>query len=139
MKKFSLSTMLAMVLAYAGFAQQTEAPDETPHAEILFEKTVHDFGAIEYSGNGTYEFQFSNTGTAPLLINSANTTCGCTVPSFSKAPIAPGEKGIITVKYDTTRQGAISKSITVNSNAKTSPSVVLYIKGEVKAPAAPAK
>jgi hypothetical protein len=135
MKKFSLSA-LVMALAFGGFAQQAEAQDEAPYAEIFFEKTVHDFGSLEYKGNATYEFQFSNTGTAPLLINSANSSCGCTVPSYSKAPIAPGEKGVITVKYDTSRQGGINKSITVNSNAKNSPSVVLYIKGEVKAPAA---
>lgn len=131
--------MLVTSLAFAGFAQQTEVPGEAPHAEIYFEETVHDFGALEYKGNGTYEFQFSNTGTAPLLITNATSTCGCTVPSYSKEPIAPGEKGAITVKYDTSRQGGINKPITVSSNAKNNPSVVLYIKGEVKAPAAPAQ
>lgn len=140
MKKISLSAMLIVALAFVGFAQQTETPAEAPYAEIYFEKTVHDFGPVEYKGNGTYDFQFTNTGTAPLLISSATSTCGCTVPSYSKVPIAPGEKGVITVKYDTARQGTISKSITVTSNAKANPSVVLHIKGEVKAPAAdPAK
>lgn len=128
--------MLVVALAFAGFAQQAETPAEAPYAEISFEKTVHDFGAVEYNGNGTYEFHFSNTGTAPLFINSANSTCGCTVPSYSKAPIIPGGKGVITVKYDTSRQGAINKKITVTSNAKTNSSVALQIKGEVKPPAA---
>lgn len=131
--------MLVTSLAFAGFAQQTEAPDEALHAEIYFENPVHDFGALEYKGDGTHEFQFTNTGTAPLLIKSATSICGCTVPSYSKAPIAPGEKGAITVRYDTSRQGGIDKPITVTSNAKANPSVVLHIKGEVKAPAAPAQ
>lgn len=133
MKKFSLSAVLIMSLAFVGFAQET--PEDAPHAEIYFEKTEHDFGPVDYRGNGTYEFQFSNTGTAPLSISNATSTCGCTVPSYPKAPIAPGEKGVITVKYDTGRQGAIDKWITVTSNAKSSPSVRLHIKGEVKAPA----
>jgi hypothetical protein len=136
MKRFFLSAALVMALTFVGFAQQTGDPENTPYAEIYFEKTEHDFGAIEYKGNGAYEFQFSNTGTAPLSISSATSTCGCTVPSYSKVPIAPGEKGVITVKYDTGRQGAIDKWITVTSNAKTNPSVRLHIKGEVKAPAA---
>jgi hypothetical protein len=54
------------------------------------------------------------------------------VPTYSKAPIAPGEKGVIAVKYDTNRVGKIDKPITVTSNAKTNPRVVLYIKGEVQ-------
>ncbi|MDR0712275.1 MAG: DUF1573 domain-containing protein [Prevotellaceae bacterium] len=134
MKKFSLSAALTLALAFAGFAQQPEAPEAYP--EIYFEKTVHDFGAVEYKGNATYEFQFTNTGTKPLSISSATSTCGCTVPTYSKTPIAPGEKGVITVKYDTTRQGVIDKRITVTSNAKANPSVALQIKGEVKPPAA---
>lgn len=135
MKKISLSAALVMALAFAGFAQQTGDAEEATYAEIYFEKTEHDFGPVDYRGNGTYEFQFSNTGSAPLTISNATSTCGCTVPSYPKAPIAPGEKGVITVKYDTGRQGAIDKWITVTSNAKASPSVKLHIKGEVKAPA----
>ncbi|MDR0710732.1 MAG: DUF1573 domain-containing protein [Prevotellaceae bacterium] len=136
MKKVSLSAALVMALAFVGFAQQTGAPEDASYAEIYFEKTEHDFGAINHKGDGTYEFQFSNTGSAPLTISSATSTCGCTVPSYSKVPIAPGEKGVITVKYDTGRQGAIDKWITVTSNAKANPSVRLHIKGEVKAPVA---
>ncbi|MDR3188523.1 MAG: DUF1573 domain-containing protein [Prevotellaceae bacterium] len=137
MKRFSLSVALVMALTFGSFAQQTAASGDTAaHAEVYFEKTVHDFGVIEHKGNGAYEFQFSNTGTAPLLISNASSTCGCTVPSYPKAPIAPGETGVITVQYDTNRTGKFDKPITVTSNAKASPRVVLYIKGEVKAPAA---
>ncbi|MDR2814532.1 MAG: DUF1573 domain-containing protein [Prevotellaceae bacterium] len=138
MKKFFLSAAL-MPLAFAGFAQ-TEVPKDSLYAEIYFAETTHNFGAIEYRGNATYEFQFSNTGTDALRITNATSTCGCTVPTYSKEPIVPGGNGIITVKYDSSRQGAIDKWITVTSNAKANPSVRLHITGEVKAPGAtPAK
>ncbi len=106
---------------------------------MTFEQTTHDFGVVEHKGNGTYDFEFTNTGSIPLVISNATATCGCTVPSYPKTPIAPGEKAKITVRYDTNRIGAFNKAVTVTSNAKV-PSVVLTIKGEVKAPiAAPAQ
>ncbi|MDR2938251.1 MAG: DUF1573 domain-containing protein [Prevotellaceae bacterium] len=140
MKKFSLSVALTVALAFVGFAQAPAAEGEA-RAEIFFEKTVHDFGAIAQRSNGTYEFEFTNTGSAPLLLTNANSSCGCTVPNYPKTPIAPGEKGKITVKYDTNRMGGFHKSVTVTSNAKAAPSVVLYIKGSVNAApaAAPAQ
>ena len=125
-------------LTFAGFAQAPAAEEEA-RAEIYFEKTVHDFGTILQKGDGAYQFEFSNTGNAPLLLSNATSSCGCTVPSYPKTPVAPGEKGTIVVKYDTNRVGSFHKSVTVSSNAKSAPSVVLYIKGEVKAvPAEPA-
>ncbi len=129
MKKFSLSMALVAALAFVGFAQAPAA--EEPQAEITFVTTEHDFGAIAQKGNGTYEFEFTNTGNAPLVISNATSSCGCTVPNYPKAPIAPGEKGKITVKYDTNRMGTFHKSVTVTSNAKAS--VTIFIKGEVKA------
>ena len=130
MKKFLLSVSLVAALAFVGFAQ--ESATEEPRAEIYFEKTVHDFGAIAHQGNGTYEFEFVNKGNAPLVLSNASSSCGCTVPNYPKTPIAPGEKGKVTVRYDTNRIGGFSKTVTVTSNAKSAPSVVLYIKGEVK-------
>ncbi|HOH24523.1 MAG TPA: DUF1573 domain-containing protein, partial [Bacteroidales bacterium] len=59
-------------------------------------------------------------------------SCGCTTPSWTKDPVAPGQSGEIKVTYDTHRIGAFSKSVTVTSNAVETPSVVLRISGEVK-------
>ena len=84
-----------------------------------------------YKGdNGECEFVFKNTGKAPLQITNARASCGCTVPSWPREPIAPGKKSVIKVKYDTNRLGTINKSITVTSNAVNN-SVVLHIKGHI--------
>lgn len=135
---------MMVAAGFAAFAQdaaEAPAPESTEALtpEIYFEKTVHDFGAISHRGNGTCEFVFTNTGKVPLLLTNASASCGCTVPSYDKTPIAPGATGKVTVRYDTNRIGGFHKSITITSNAKTNPNVVLYIKGEVKAAeAAPA-
>ena len=75
-------------------------------------------------------FKFTNTGDAPLIVSQVSSSCGCTVPKWSKDPILPGKTGEIQVKYDTQRVNPIRKTITVISNADT-PTVALKIKGDV--------
>ncbi len=102
-------------------------------AIITFAKTEHDFGTIlEVNGPQTYEFKLKNTGTAPLVINNIEASCGCTTPEWSKAPIAAGKEGYVKVSFDPKdRPGSFSKTITVSSNA-TVPEKILTIKGIVK-------
>jgi hypothetical protein len=108
------------------------APASTSLAEMSFETDIHDFGTIEYAGNGTYEFKFKNTGKEPLIISNAKGSCGCTVPTYPKdVPIKPGESNVIKVTYDTKRAGNFTKTVTINSNAKT-PEKVITIKGLVQ-------
>jgi uncharacterized protein (DUF58 family) len=119
------------MLAGAFFATSTVKAQPESGAKIEFEKEVHDYGNVKYGANGTCTFEFKNTGNAPLIISKATGSCGCTVPSWPKEPIAPGAKGTITVKYDTKRPGPISKSVTITSNASNEPSKVIRIKGTV--------
>ncbi len=100
-------------------------------AVMTFEKTSHDFGAIQYNGDGTYVFEYTNTGNMPLIILDVASSCGCTTPIYTKEPLKAGEKGLITVKYDTTREGTFSKSITIKSTAANSP-IELKISGKVE-------
>lgn len=100
-------------------------------AEISFDKETHDYGTIKQNDDGSYEFVFKNTGTAPLLISECIGSCGCTVPVWPREPIAPGATAKIKVTYDTKRIGLINKSVTINSNAVDSPTKVIRIKGEV--------
>lgn len=128
MKKSILSLL---VLAFAAMTSTAMAQEIRQGAVIEFEKDVHDYGEIDYAGDGTYSFKFSNTGTEPLLISKAKGSCGCTVPSWPKDPIAPGASAEIKVTYDTKRPGAISKSVTITSNAVNTPVKVIRIKGRV--------
>ena len=99
---------------------------------ISFDKIQHDFGRVnEDDGAVTHDFTFTNTGTAPLVIQNVVTTCGCTTPEYSRQPIRPGEKSTITIGYDVKgRPGAIDRTITVHANT-TPPTTNLRIIGEV--------
>ena len=118
---------------------KVEAPKVTGPG-IVFESETIDYGTVAYKSDGKREFVFTNNGTEPLIIKNAQGSCGCTVPTWPKEPIAPGAKAVIGVKYDTGRGGqAFTKTITLTTNAAT-PTKTLTIKGNVLAdPNAPAK
>ncbi len=99
-------------------------------AKIDFKTDTIDYGTIEKGADGVRVFEFTNTGEAPLIVSKVSSSCGCTVPKWSKEPILPGKTGEIQVKYDTNRVNPIRKTITVISNADT-PTVALKIKGTV--------
>ena len=103
-----------------------------PAADIQFEKMDHNFGKIkEEGGPVNYNFNFTNTGKAPLVIQGVEASCGCTTPEWSQEPILPGKSGFIKVSYNPElRPGVFDKSIMVNANVPKSP-VVLTISGEV--------
>ncbi len=131
MKK--LFVTLVSIVAFSGlvFGQEAPAAKENKNApEIVFTSEVHDFGTIPYEGDGTYVFEFKNTGKEPLVLNDVHSSCGCTTPEWPKEPIKRGEKGKITVKYNTKIMGPFTKNVYVTSNAQTS-RVTLTIKGTV--------
>lgn len=99
--------------------------------KVNFAKTAHDFGTIKESdGDVTCEFQFTNTGNSPILILRATASCGCTSPEYTKQPIRPGEKGVISVTYHAKgRPGPFEKSVHVYDN--TNKRTLLTITGNV--------
>ena len=132
MSKRTISTFVAAILFIANFSVEAQAQEEKTEAKtakIEFVKTVHDYGTIFQGANGECEFEFKNVGKEPLVLSNVRSSCGCTVPSWPKEPIMPGKTGSITVKYNTERLGAISKTVTVISNAED---VTLRIAGQVK-------
>ncbi len=138
MKKLFLSVAFAGAasLAFAQTPTPTVAPENKNQAEIQFEEESHDFGNVKEGTMATHEFKFKNIGKEPLVLSNVQASCGCTTPSWSKEPIAPGKTGTITATYNSNgRPGTISKSITVTSNAKSA-TKVLSIRGFVEAAAA---
>jgi len=134
MKRFGSLTLVILFscsIAFAQSAQPVKVEDNPNAPEISFEKTVHDYGTVAYGGDGTCYFKFTNTGKEPLILQQPQSSCGCTVPTWPKEPILPGESNEIKVTYNTKKVGPINKTVTIRSNAKTS-TVVLRIQGKVE-------
>lgn len=125
MKQFFAILVMAMLVATVSVSEVSA------QAEMKFEKTTVDYGTIEQGSDPFRVFSFTNTGSEPLIIKSAKGSCGCTVPTYPKQPIAPGETGEIKVRYDTKRIGVINKSVTLQTNAGVK---ILKIKGKVNKP-----
>ena len=97
---------------------------------ISFTKKMHDFGQVKQGQAVTYDFTFKNTGKAPLFLSQPRSSCGCTVPSYPKEPIMPGQSGKISITFDAEKAGEFNKQVTIISNAENSPET-LVIKGVV--------
>ena len=125
MKKYLMMALLLLCSFTFAAAQK--------QAEIKFDKKTHNFGQFsEKNAVQKCTFSFTNVGDAPLIINQAVASCGCTVPKYTQSPIAPGEKGTIEVTYNGAGKipGHFKKSITVRTNGVTE-MTRLYVEGDM--------
>ncbi len=141
---FQSLIIICLFISSAIYAQDTKPNEkginyaqtvmQNPNAGVLsFEAEEIDYGTIPQDADGVKVFKFTNTGSNPVVITEVKTSCGCTVPTYSKEPVLAGATGEIKVKYATNRIGKFTKTITVISNA-SEPNKVIKIKGEVLKP-----
>lgn len=119
---------------YNGQSANAAATDTVNAPVMTFENETFEFGKIIQGEKVTHSFKFTNTGKSDLVISAANASCGCTVPTYSKNPVKPGEKGQIDVVFDSEgKKGQTTKKITVMAN--TNPNYKsLTITGEIMVP-----
>ncbi len=136
MKKLILTSMLALfgfVMLLAAEGGSTAEGDGT--AEIKFDTLTINMGTFsEGDGPQTCTFGFTNVGTTPLIINQAYASCGCTVATYTKTPVQPGERGAVDVTYNGKGKypGHFKKTVSIRSNAKNEV-VRLTIEGNMTA------
>lgn len=123
-----LYTVLTLVILCACSGNVTRN-----YASISFSNEKYDFGTIPFKKEATCSFEFTNSGKTALIINDVKTSCGCTVPEWSKTPIRPGDKGLVKIKFDAVFPGVFHKSVVVFYNGPNSPDS-LEIKGKVEYP-----
>lgn len=135
--------MCAVFATNAQDAVKAPATDSKNMAEIKFDEEKPDslksvefnFGTIKQGDVINHEFVFTNIGKEPLIISEAHGSCGCTVPQWPKEPIKKGEKGTLKVTFNSAgKMGLQDKTITITSNAKSSPKII-HLKGTVEKPA----
>jgi hypothetical protein len=115
-------------------ATDASADTNTDVPKMVFEEEVYDFGTISQGEKAAFSYNFTNEGTSELIITSAKGSCGCTVPSWPKEPIAPGASATIDVVFDSNgKKGVQNKKVTIVANTMPATNVVA-LKGEVLAP-----
>ena len=98
-------------------AKNTVQAPAGPTTVMTFAAYDHDFGTLEEGESATHIFEFTNTGTEPLILDKCKGSCGCTVPKCPREPIAPGAKGQIEVKFNSKgKKNAQTKKVTIDAN-----------------------
>ena len=94
---------------------------------IKFENAEHDFGTIQQGVKVEHTYKFTNEGTADLLVTDAKASCGCTVPDYTKEPVAPGKSGEVHVVFDSAgKSGDVSKTVTLTLNTEKGTETVSF-------------
>ncbi|MBI1342177.1 MAG: DUF1573 domain-containing protein [Terrimonas sp.] len=126
--KSILMTVFAFVFAMAVSAQEQKADDL-----IKMNTELHDFGKVKQGTPVSYYFEVTNITDKPVVIENAWASCGCTVPEYSKEPIAAGETIKLKVQYNAAAAGHFEKDVFVKLAGITQPKTI-HIKGDVEAP-----
>lgn len=121
MRKVLLLSVLFMFVGLVGNAQDIKDVEAPPasKAKMMFgdgSDATLDYGTIEKGADPLRKVVFKNEGTEPLVINNARGSCGCTVPTWPKEPILPGQSSAIEIRYDTNRTGKFTKTVTISTN-----------------------
>ena len=142
MKKYILFLLVSLIIISCDSRSKdktvggtTVSPQKTftDSTTVQIIDSVYNYGKVTDGEKVEYNYRFKNTGSKPLVIVSATSTCGCTVPEKPEKPIMPGEIGFIKVVFDSKgKVGITNKPITVISNANP-PFTELLLTGEVLA------
>lgn len=129
---FAVSALIFSGCGGKGHGPAGTAASDTGTAVLVFREYEHAFGKVSEGEKVSYTFVFDNRGTSDLVLASATTTCGCTIPEYDRKPIPPGGSGKLEVVFNTAgKSGRQTKTITVKSNAKP-PVALLRITAEVE-------
>lgn len=134
---FSILTVIAMASLScqsdnAKESEKIKKAEQLDPTTVDFAETEYDFGTVVEGEKVEHSFEFTNTGDKELIVVDAKGSCGCTVPTFPKEPIPPGQKANIDVVFDSEgRVGEVQKSVTIIANTNPSKTVV-YLVGKVE-------
>jgi hypothetical protein len=125
---------LASLSLLGSAAAQDQPPVEPPPAPRIELSTQEwNFGVAWQGQPLKQEITVKNAGTAPLEISEVSSSCGCTVPTKPKSPLAPGESSTMTISYESAkRPGQANQTVTLITNDPAQPRVPIKLTGEVK-------
>ena len=127
-------TLFAAVLGLMSFtvlpSKSVETAIEAAASAVTWKSESIDLGEIPQNKPKNIEFEFKNTGKATVIITDVKAACGCTATEYTKTPVKPGETAKVVATYNAAAKGAFTKTVTVTTNAETTPKVLSF-KGTV--------
>ena len=130
-------SMLALALGLMSFSAiapveslASAVKTETAASTIVWKAETIDVGEIPQGTPKAIVYEFKNTGKTAVVITNVQGSCGCTATDYTKEPILPGKSAKVTATYNAANKGAFTKTVTVTTNAETTPKI-LTLKGTV--------
>lgn len=106
-------------------AVASEPVSTAPTTTVALSESTFEFGKVKKGEQVEHIYEVTNTGTNPLIISQVKPGCGCTAPDYTKDPIMPGQKGKITLKFDSGNfDGLVNKQAEVFANVEKAPIVI---------------
>lgn len=111
-------------------------PKDGPQPKISVSEDYYNLGSIGPTEVVTYDFAIANLGEAPLTINRAYTTCGCTTAEFTATVIPPGKVSVVTMILDAgfhdVRGQTVRRGIIIENNDPENPQVEIWAQAAVR-------
>ena len=104
------------LLVFIGFAANAQLLSKAGQDDLVLKEESFDFGRIRQGKPVTHNFEVSNRGKTPLLIENVEASCGCTTPEWSDAPIPAGVTSPVKVGFNASSEGQFKKTITIHYN-----------------------
>lgn len=102
----------------------------TTEKSISWDSKMIDLGNIQKDVAADATFEFTNNTEQPVVIARVKSSCGCTVTSYDRKAILPGESASVTATYNAKKVGSFRKNVTVFLSDNSQ--YVLSLKGNVK-------
>ena len=134
MKKIKITAVLA-VLAFSPFYANVFSAEGSSIVKMVadaikWKSESIDVGNIPQGKPKIIRFEFTNTGSKPIIIQNVAPSCGCTTADYTKTPIQPGKKGFVEASYNAAAAGPFMKTVNVTTSESKSPKTLSF-KGTV--------
>lgn len=101
--------------------------------KLLLSAQEWSFGEVWQGTPLSFDLTIKNVGDASLEISDVKSSCGCTVASKPKSPLAPGESDTVKVTFDSVkRRDQQNQTITFVTNDPELPEAAFRVVGTVK-------
>lgn len=121
-----MKPIIAIILLLLAFAcQNNTQKKQGPSSEnqgtpkFAFLQEFHNFGTLQAGEIVAYSFRFTNTGDGDLVIEKAESDCGCITVEFPREAIHAQEAGFVEIIFNSSGEvGKVYKEIILYSNTE---------------------
>ena len=131
---------LLLLLAACGGASEATAPQAATAPALSLATTTLPLGDVPNGQIVERDVVVTNTGGAPLVVESLTTSCGCTTATLDAMTIAPNATATLHIAFDSGAhgpdlRGELLRQVVLVTNDPARPETVVELTANITAPA----